>query len=307
MFGSEILEIAIGLIFIYMLLSLFASTINEIIAKLFSLRGRNLRKAIHFMFDEEDTQFQIQRFFNDPLIKKLSARPILDKLGIKSPTDYLPKNTFSKILTKAIFKSNEDNIPIETLEKHIDEMFPQKGDSNRILKRLVRDSAGNIEKLKNNLENWYDDIMDVATEWYKSKVRVILFFIGFAFCILFNADTIKIVNSLSVNPEVRKALVSQAEELSKNYVEADTSKTLDELKVEMQNLNMQISDASSLLGLGWSFESGMSFWGKLGFIFQNIPNRIWGWIITSLAISLGASFWFNFLQRVINLKSSVKK
>ena len=69
MFGSEILEIAIGLIFIYMLLSLFASTINEIIAKLFSLRGRNLKKAINFMFDEEGTQFQVQNFLMTPLLK----------------------------------------------------------------------------------------------------------------------------------------------------------------------------------------------------------------------------------------------
>ncbi len=311
MFGSEILEIAIGLIFIYMLLSLLASTVNEIIAKLFSLRGRNLQKAINFMFNEKDTQFQIQKFFDDPFIKKLSARPIFDKLNIKSPTDYISNGTFSKILTKAIFKSEEVQIPIETLEKNIDDMFPQKGDTNRILKRFVRDSAGNIEKLRKNLESWYDDIMGVATEWYKSKVRIILFVIGFVSCVVFNADTISIVKNLSVNPEVRKALVSQAEVLSKSYNKAeaanDSSKTLDDLKQEMKELNVQLTDASSLLGLGWSFESGLGFWGRLGFIFQNFPSRIWGWILTSLAISLGASFWFSFLQKVINIKSSVKK
>jgi len=43
MFGSEILEVVIGLIFIYLLLSLFATTIGEMIAKALSLRGRNLK------------------------------------------------------------------------------------------------------------------------------------------------------------------------------------------------------------------------------------------------------------------------
>ena len=311
MFGSEILEIAIGLIFIYMLLSLFASTINEIIAKIFSLRGRNLRKAIKFMFDEEGTQFQVQKFFDDPLIKKLSARPILDKLKITSPTDYLSNEAFSKILTKAIFKSEEINIPIETLEVRVDEMFPLKGDTNKILKRFIRDSAGNIEKLKKQLEEWYDDIMGVATEWYKNKVRIILFIIGFVSCIIFNADTINIVNNLSLNPEIRKVLVSKAEELRKSYNETDiikdTTKNFDELRTEIKKINVQLSDASSLLGLGWNFESGLGFWSKLVFIFQSFPSRFWGWMLTSLAISLWASFWFRFLQRVINLKSNVKK
>jgi hypothetical protein len=311
MFGSEILEIAIGLIFIYILLSLLASTVNEIIAKFFSLRGRNLMKAINFMFDEKDTKFQIQKFFDDPLIKKLSAKPILDKLNIKSPTDYLSNSTFSKILTKAIFKSEEMQIPVETLEKNIDDMFPHKGDTNKILKRLVQDSAGNIEKFKLNLENWYDDIMGVATEWYKSKVRIILFFIGFFSCVIFNADTIDIVKNLSVNPEVRKALVSQAESLSNSYNEiktvSDSTKNLEELKSQISELNVKLSDASSILGLGWNFDTTLGFWGRIGLIFQSFPHKIWGWILTSLAISLGASFWFSFLQKVINIRGSDKK
>jgi len=153
--------------------------------------------------------------------------------------------------------------------------------------------------------------MGVATEWYKGKIRIILFVIGFVSCVTFNADTISIVKNLSANPEVRKALVNQAEALNNNYesahIKSDSTKTLDELKVEMKNLNMQISDASSLLGLGWSFETGLGFWGKIGFIFQSFPDRIWGWLLTSLAISLGASFWFSFLRKVINIKSSVKK
>jgi len=46
MFGSEILEVAIGVIFFYILLSLICSAINEWISGIFSLRARNLETAI---------------------------------------------------------------------------------------------------------------------------------------------------------------------------------------------------------------------------------------------------------------------
>lgn len=52
MFGSNILEIAIGLIFIYLLYSLLATTIKEGIAAIFGLRAKMLGKAIRRMLDD---------------------------------------------------------------------------------------------------------------------------------------------------------------------------------------------------------------------------------------------------------------
>lgn len=50
----EILEIVIGLIFIYLLLSLLTSTIQELVASLISLRGKMLLKAILKLLEVEN-------------------------------------------------------------------------------------------------------------------------------------------------------------------------------------------------------------------------------------------------------------
>jgi hypothetical protein len=55
MFGSEILDTAIGLVFIYSLLSLTCSVLTEFIARLFNLRGATLKQAIRQMLLAELT------------------------------------------------------------------------------------------------------------------------------------------------------------------------------------------------------------------------------------------------------------
>ena len=49
LFGSTILEVVIGLAFVYLLLSLICSTINELLAGFMKLRARDLEQGIRNM------------------------------------------------------------------------------------------------------------------------------------------------------------------------------------------------------------------------------------------------------------------
>ena len=51
----QILTVVIGIIFVLLLLSLLATTIMELLSSLFSLRGRNLTKALRNMLASSDT------------------------------------------------------------------------------------------------------------------------------------------------------------------------------------------------------------------------------------------------------------
>jgi hypothetical protein len=53
MFGSSMLDIAIGIIFVFLLLSVFATTINELIASLLTMRGKRLFSGIQSLLNEE--------------------------------------------------------------------------------------------------------------------------------------------------------------------------------------------------------------------------------------------------------------
>ena len=67
MFGSTALNIVIGLILIYLLYSLLATIIGEIIATGLGLRARNLERSIKRMLDDhtkdDDDRNKIVAFF----------------------------------------------------------------------------------------------------------------------------------------------------------------------------------------------------------------------------------------------------
>lgn len=75
MFDLKILEIAIGLIFIYLLLSLLASAISEFIMRFLYSRGENLKRAIARMLEDSNNDEKlIKDFYKHPLIEKFIER-----------------------------------------------------------------------------------------------------------------------------------------------------------------------------------------------------------------------------------------
>src|SRR3954464_9411357 len=57
MFNNVVLDVAIGLIFIFLLYSLLATTINEFVAMIFAYRHRMLEKAIEQMLDGKNYSY----------------------------------------------------------------------------------------------------------------------------------------------------------------------------------------------------------------------------------------------------------
>ena len=67
MFGSQILEVVIGLTLIYLVLSIGCSGIKEAIANLFSLRSKTLENAIRNMLKAGPADYT-SKLFQHPLI-----------------------------------------------------------------------------------------------------------------------------------------------------------------------------------------------------------------------------------------------
>ena len=87
MFGSYLLEIAIGIFFLYLLLSLFCSAINEWISRIFKLRANNLREGIKNLLDDPGFTAYAKKVYDHALIKGLSKRG-------KLPS-YIPSRIFA--------------------------------------------------------------------------------------------------------------------------------------------------------------------------------------------------------------------
>lgn len=141
MFGLEILDVVIGLMFVFLLLSLLATAINEYISAVMNLRGKELARGLGRLlddFDESDalarafngvgpkltevTDSLTERFYNHRLIRPLATRRGgFFQMFSKEPRlpSYIPARTFAMALL--------DVLGIDTKEANLRAALPGNG------------------------------------------------------------------------------------------------------------------------------------------------------------------------------------
>ncbi len=109
MFGSNILEVAIGLVFVYFLLSLLCSTINEqVIARFFALRAKTLEEGLNNMLPGPQGSDLVNKLYKHPLIKGLSQNAASN--NPRKPS-YIPADTFAHALMDVVHGHGAENTP----------------------------------------------------------------------------------------------------------------------------------------------------------------------------------------------------
>ncbi len=97
MFGSSILEIAVGVIFVYLVLSLICSAVNEAIATLINKRGKNLFEGVKNLLNDPTFTGLAQQVYNHGLVDGISQDATNPAKHNRRPS-YMPSETFSLAL-----------------------------------------------------------------------------------------------------------------------------------------------------------------------------------------------------------------
>jgi hypothetical protein len=141
-----------------------------------------------------------------------------------------------------------------------------------------------VEAFRLGVEGWFDRAMERVSGWYKRWTQLILFVIGVIVALLVNADAIRIADELWSDDGVRSALVAQ---LGTQEPNPEAEEVLEQL----EDLGFPV---------GWGGEKTPDGgWDIFG--------AVTGWLITGVAVTFGAPFWFDFLGKVSNLRGAGKK
>jgi len=107
MYLQEILEVAVGLVFMWLIVSLAAMQFQEWIANLFNWRAKGLEGAIRSMLGgEQEGQALIDLLYQHPLIAGLSSS------SHKKPS-YIPANKFSLVLFDIVMTAGTEALPVK--------------------------------------------------------------------------------------------------------------------------------------------------------------------------------------------------
>ena len=166
-----------------------------------------------------------------------------------------------------------------------------------------------VNQFKKEIESWFNQSMDRASGVYKRNAKGVTFLISLVLAFTANADTFHIVSRLSKDTALRNIITQNATLAASTcaslQVEGQTISQLDCIRNEV---NKTLETAS--IPLGWSShnlnqqkEEELSFYGK------SIPplTRTLGWLLSSLAITMGAPFWFQTLNKFINVRNTGPK
>src|SRR5260370_550398 len=158
--------------------------------------------------------------------------------------------------------------------------------------------------------------MDRVSGWYKRNSQSNALILACLITLIVNADTVHAVNVLWTNPVARAEAVSIAEKKVKEppptvEYENPNDATASALKKTATSPEAGLSDEQKkFLGelTGWQADSdklkdktGGDWWCALLGI---VGNHLLGWILTALAVSLGAPFWFDTLNRFMNIRNA---
>lgn len=346
MFDSVALNVVIGLIFIYLLYSLLATVLSEMIASVLGLRARNLKQAISRMLndDKKPDNEVIDGFYANPEIKYLGGSGLFRK-----PSAIRPES-FSRALVDELSGNGKVSADkIDTVLKlsagihnNGETRNGQRGYPNRestgYILRLWEEAEADVARFRVLLEAWFDRTMEQASEWYKRKIQLVLLVLGFCMAWFFYADTFLIVKKLAGDKIAREQMVVLADAfIHPDPVSSDTS-----LIERKKKLDLEIGRANTVLGLGgwlpasvkvnldlktkekWYYPEldpnslstthrkisagtiTFTFGDKLGYLFRLAWHHFFGFLVTAVAISLGAPFWFDLLNKVMRLRTSVK-
>lgn len=308
MFGSVILDVAIGLILVYLLLSLVSAAIREWFAGILKIRSTTLDEGMHELLGDPSL---VADLYNHPLINSLYRGTDYYKAkDDKQLPSYIPAKSFSAALFDMIVRGRDVHsllqsgsearvVTPESIRAQITRI--QNPRVQRAVLTALDAADGDLAAARANVEHWFDATMDRVSGWYKQRSQIWVFLIGLSLVVIADADSLNIARRLYTDPAARAAAVGIAAGVTIKDTTGPSADVARHAAAKLDSLGLPL--------VGWEqvkVPDGATPRQAAMVYATHARNALIGWLITALAISFGAPFWFDTLGRVMVIRSTVK-
>jgi len=230
MFNSAIIEVAIGMVFIFSLLSILVTQVNSLIINFLNLRARQLKEGLIHMVSDREMQAKI---LAHPLIRmvpntvnpeeSISKQRSRDIVNMKETrVGYIAPSTFVEALMSLL--TQVLSYALEAVEDSFGRLPMRTGQMMPLLEgiRQIKDpafqnaiktvliTAEDIRDARRKLENWFDDGMARVSELYKRRLQYLSLGVGLVVALLLNADALQLANTFWEDPALRQTVADTA-------------------------------------------------------------------------------------------------
>ncbi len=327
------LDLLIGLSFVYVLMSLIGSGFLELVWKWTSLRSRKLEEWV------------LINFKKGKLGKKILDHPLIDSLSPKGKRpDFIPENLFAESLLDEVWKEYRENVDAgpesdglsnfyntDQICKAIGKSELLPSEMKSVFAQYLKESEGKLEEGRKRIAEWFDQSLGHLSQLFAEKSRTYLLAFNLLVAVVLNVDSIEISKYLYHNPVAASQLadaVAQLEEKGQLLKQVehnkqmmmlievnDTTSFSNDLGIdslvaltrnEIDTIREYISTLETHgLPIGWPrHEGSREIIKPKG---AQWINKLLGWTITVLAVSMGAPFWYDLLRNLLGVRKVVKK
>ncbi|MCR9247660.1 MAG: lipase family protein [bacterium] len=301
--GLEVLDVAIGLVVVYLVLALVCTTVVEAIAQYRRERAKTLRDGVERLMGRHS-----RALFDRPEIRALSGDKTSTK-ALRSVPSYIPSETFSEacIAVVADYDPKKDGIE-RTFLQRLTLLEDEANDSDREvgfarhMRELWQRADHDRAKLAPLVAQSFNDAMQRIGSNYRRWAQKLTFVFGLLIVIAVNADTARMTRVLYDSPAARAQAVAQAEALVASHSGENAAN-----KTEIESMKSAVAELRKLEPLlGWSKGTistltDTSGWERFGAWL----TMIFGMLVSALAVSMGAPFWFKTLQSMLRARAKI--
>jgi len=302
-----VLNLAIGITFIYLLFSLVVSALNEFWLSYLDKRADFLKQGLEQLL--QDTE-KVRQVLGHGLVDALSR-------ATNGTPSYIGVEPFTAAVLDVIKAADLNTIrKISDFQTGIAALPDSK--LKQSLTAILDSTENDLASFKKGIGDWYERSMDRVSGWYKRYVQKWLLGLSLGLAVVCNVDTIHIMRALSSDPKLLAETVNQAINTAKattpqpsaspstgpaGAAESAPNPTADTRQAVSQVINKANIAMDNLTNvsvpIGWS-QSQWQYLCDPG----HLVSAFLGWFLTGLAASLGAPFWFDTLQRFVNIRSN---
>jgi hypothetical protein len=327
---TTIVGFAISMAFLFLMLSAASSAIQEIVANLFRWRAATLESGLAGLLMSPEFKDLV---YKQPLIQGLCSP------GPGGPYSRRPSYIPATTLALAILQTaQEQGLRLDPGAVPAS----QSGNfekTEKLLSALLLDCK-DITEQRVRLEHWFNQSMERVSGWYKRKSHLWIWIFGGILCLLLNADAITLSKRFWNDQTLRDAVAAEATQYVQTTPRDQAVGDQGQLDQSLHRLNLLREELPGV-PLGWCFVDPKappkpgenpaiqtdgfkaSCWPDLIHPSSSVthvtlastdPRLVdrgeWSWWLwkivglaaTALAISQGAPFWFDLLQKAVNLR-----
>lgn len=285
---NTIIQVAIGIIFVWVILAVITSQIQEWVASILAWRASMLEVTITQILGNPTFK---DRVYNHPLIKGLYSNQGKRKPG-GIPGDKFALILFEEVLNSGVTVTDVKNT-FDKLKQNVTAIKAAEG-SNELknfaaaldtlligIEEKAEDATHAVTEARLRVESWFNNSMERLSGAYRRRAQIAAIVVGISVAAILNADSAAIINTLWKDPVIRQAVVAQASQVDQTDIQAGG-------EVINENLLKSLS-----LPIGWKPE--------------NVPTNANGWgvkivgiLLSGMAAAQGAPYWFDLMKKLLN-------